>query len=80
MFNIAGSENLSMFEVEKISSHIANLNPKAKIIFGISKNPKLKNKIKTTILMTGGQVKEEVSLQKIVKKPEPIGFVEEKKE
>ena len=47
LFNIAGSENLSMFEVEKISSHIANLNPKAKIIFGISKNSKLKNKIKT---------------------------------
>ncbi|MCX6719859.1 MAG: cell division protein FtsZ, partial [Candidatus Staskawiczbacteria bacterium] len=54
LFNIAGAENLSMFEVEKISSHIANLNPKAKIIFGISKNSKLKNKIKTTILMTGG--------------------------
>jgi len=53
LFDIAGSENLSMFEVEKISSHIATLNPKAKIIFGISRNHKLKNKIKTTILMTG---------------------------
>jgi cell division protein FtsZ len=59
LFNIAGAENLSMFEVEKISSHIANLNPKAKIIFGISKDNKLNNKIKTTILMTGGQIKEE---------------------
>lgn len=62
LFNISGAENLSMFEVEKISSHIANLNPKAKIIFGISKNFKLKNKIKTTILMTGmplgSQIKE----------------------
>ena len=53
LFNISGAEGLSMFDVEKISSHISNLNPKAKIIFGISKNPKLKNKIKTTILMTG---------------------------
>jgi len=53
LFNIEGSENLSMFEVEKISSHISGLNPKAKIIFGISKDAKLKNKIKTTILMTG---------------------------
>jgi hypothetical protein len=61
LFNIEGSENLSMFQVEKISSHIANLNPKAKIIFGISKNSKLKNRIKTTILMTDGQIKEEVS-------------------
>ena len=53
LFNIVGAENLSMFEVEKISRHISELNPKAKIIFGISKNPKLKSKIKTTILMTG---------------------------
>ena len=60
LFNIAGSDNLSMFEVEKISSHISNLNPKAKIIFGISKSAKLKNKIKTTVLMTGGSVKEEI--------------------
>jgi len=60
LFNVAGSENLSMFEVEKISSHISGLNPKAKIIFGISKSPKLKNKIKTTILMTGGEVEEEL--------------------
>ncbi len=56
LFNISGGENLSMFEVEKISSRIAEQNQKAKIIFGISKNPKLKNKIKTTILMTGGQI------------------------
>ena len=73
LFDIAGSENLSMFEVEKISSHISNLNPKAKIIFGISKNPKLKNRIKTTILMTGGQVEQEV----VVKKPDPVKLVVE---
>jgi cell division GTPase FtsZ len=60
LFNIAGAENLSMFEVEKISSHISNANPEAKIIFGISKNPKLKNKIKTTILMTGGKAENSV--------------------
>jgi cell division protein FtsZ len=64
LFNIAGSDSLSMFEVEKISSYIDRLNPSAKIIFGISKNPRLKNKIKTTILMTGGQVKEEVAVVK----------------
>jgi cell division protein FtsZ len=54
LFNVAGSDNLSMFEVERISSHISSANPEAKIIFGISKNSKLKNKVKTTILMTGG--------------------------
>jgi len=52
LFNIEGGKNLSMFEVDKISKAIAEKNPKAKIIFGISKNPKYKNKIKTTLLMT----------------------------
>jgi len=67
LFNISGSENLSMFEVEKISRRVSELNPKAKIIFGISKSPKLKNKIKTTILMTGGQIRDE----ELVKIAEP---------
>jgi len=53
LFNISGGQNLSMFEVEKISRDIAQLNPNAKIIFGISKDAKLKNKIKATLLMTG---------------------------
>lgn len=73
LFNVAGSQNLSMFEVEKISRHISELSPKAKIIFGISKNIKLKNKIKTTILMTGGGSKIEAE----EKAPAPV---EEKKE
>jgi cell division protein FtsZ len=54
LFNIEGGENLSMFEVDKISRAISQENPKSKIIFGISKNTSLKNKIKTTLLMTGG--------------------------
>ncbi|OGZ71927.1 MAG: hypothetical protein A2908_02490 [Candidatus Staskawiczbacteria bacterium RIFCSPLOWO2_01_FULL_38_12b] len=53
LFNIEGGANLSMFEVDKISKAISLVNPDAKIIFGISKNPKYKNKIKTTLLMTG---------------------------
>ncbi|MGD0576545.1 MAG: cell division protein FtsZ [Candidatus Staskawiczbacteria bacterium] len=81
LFNVAGSENLSMFEVEKISSHIANKNPKAKIIFGISKNSKLKNKIKTTILMTGGQTKEDLPAKEglpVAKEPEKQPKIEKK--
>jgi cell division protein FtsZ len=78
LFNIAGSENLSMFEVEKVSSHIANLNPKAKIIFGISKNSKLKNKIKTTILMTGGEVAEALPAKK--EEPAKVAVTEQIKE
>jgi len=75
LFNIAGAENLSMFEVEKISSHIGKLNPKAKIIFGISKDSSLKNKIKTTILMTGAspgaKIEEEIFKEVPAEKIEP---------
>ncbi len=53
LFNIAGGTALGMFEVDKISRVITAQNPKAKIIFGISKDATLKNKIKTTLLMTG---------------------------
>jgi cell division protein FtsZ len=82
LFNIVGSENLSMFEVEKISNHISNFNPKAKIIFGISKNTKLKNKIQTTILMTGGQIEEKIVKELPVLKVEPkkIIIAEKKKD
>ena len=75
LFNIVGADNLSMFEVEKISRHISELNPKAKIIFGISKNPKLKAKIKTTILMTGPSVNdsfEPVKVPEVIVKKEQI--------
>ena len=64
LFNIAGGKDLGMFEVDKISKMITVQNPKAKIIFGISKNSKYKNKIKVTILMVGLPiVKESVILK-----------------
>jgi cell division protein FtsZ len=75
LLNVAGSSNLSMLEVEKISRKVAELNPKAKIIFGISKENQLKNKIKTTILMTGGGT--EVELEEI--KPEIVEMPEQEK-
>lgn len=59
LFNIAGGGDLSMFEVDRISKAIAEKNPGAKIIFGISKSGKSKGKIKTTVLMTGASVKED---------------------
>lgn len=67
LLNISGSSDLPMFEVEKISKRVTELNPRAKIIFGISKDQKLKNKIKTTILMTGGGM---VVEEKVIEKPE----------
>jgi cell division protein FtsZ len=70
LFNILGGAQLSMFDVDKISRAIALQNPKAKIIFGISKDAKFKNKIKTTLLMTGqGQATEVAPKKAPVKKP-----------
>ncbi|MEK7080319.1 MAG: cell division protein FtsZ, partial [Patescibacteria group bacterium] len=78
LFNISGSQNLSMFEVEKISKDIAQMNPSAKIIFGISKDAKLKNKIKATLLMTGlGNRSEPVKEEEI--KPAEVKKVPKKK-
>ena len=73
LFNIAGGVNLSMFEVDKISRAIFEKNEKAKIIFGISKDHKLKNKVKTTLLTTGpgfgSQIKKEQDVVKVEQKP-----------
>jgi len=50
LFNIAGGKDLTLKEVELISQSIANLNMKAKIIFGVSELPKYAGKIKITLL------------------------------
>jgi cell division protein FtsZ len=67
LFNIAGGRNLGMFEVDRISRAISELNPKAKIIFGISKNAKYKNKIKTTLLMAGTSAEAKTESEKLKK-------------
>lgn len=60
LFNISGGKDLSMLQVDVISKMIADQNPKAKIIFGISRSPKLRGKIKVTILMAGPNTKQPV--------------------
>ncbi len=59
MFNIEGSKDLSLQILAQISDKINELSPNAKIIFGISQNPKMKNEIKVTILATINQEKNE---------------------
>jgi len=53
LFNVAAGRDLGLKEVERIAEEISNLNPRAKIIFGISQNPKLGKKIKITSLAVG---------------------------
>ncbi|MDD4990386.1 MAG: hypothetical protein PHW31_03690 [Candidatus Pacebacteria bacterium] len=50
LFNIAGGKDLKLKEVEFISEEIARLNPKAKIIFGVSQISQQKEKIKVVLL------------------------------
>lgn len=50
LFNITGGADLGIKEVETVSNAIANLNPKAKIIFGITDSPSCKGKIRIILL------------------------------
>ncbi len=56
LFNIMGGENLSLNEVNQIGSVITKLvNPRAKIVFGITQNKKYEDKIKIVLLATDCQ-------------------------
>ena len=50
LFNISGGNDLKLKEVEQVSSSIAALNPRAKIIFGISECLKSAGKLKIILL------------------------------
>src|SRR3989344_4516301 len=77
LFNIAGGRNLSMIEVDKISRAIADQNPKAKIIFGISKHPSYNKKIKTTLLMTGPAIATEPKIVALKEEKTPAREIKE---
>jgi len=81
LFNIEGGKDLSMRELTKVSEKIHDLAPNAKIIFGLTQNPKLKNEIRATVLATGAETKEEkpqkIKTKKIVKKKK-VAFKKEK--
>lgn len=59
LFNIMGGENFSLNEVNQIGSVITKLvNPRAKIVFGITQNKKYEDKIKIVLLATDCQWQE----------------------
>ncbi len=78
LFNIQGGKNLSMFDVDKISKTIADQNLRAKIIFGISKNAKYKDKVKVTILTVGAPIKKDITIKKTVRAPRIIKKLKKK--
>ncbi len=53
LFNIRAGFDLTLKEVEKIGREIYNLNPQAKIIFGVFQDRKFEKKIKITLLGVG---------------------------
>jgi cell division protein FtsZ len=53
LFNITGGEQLALKDVEAAAVEISKLNPKAKIIFGISKDKKMGRKVKITLFAVG---------------------------
>lgn len=68
LFNIAGSKDLGLKEVETISRQIAKLNPKAKIIFGISEDISAHSRIKVTLLCVSDSEKSEKADKKVLAK------------
>lgn len=70
LYNIAVPPGLGMKELGQISSSIAAYSPKAKIIFGISKNNDAEEKLRITLLAVGK--KREIQYKKEVKIPDKI--------
>ena len=68
MFNIEASKDLSLQMLSQISEKISELAPNAKIIFGLSQNPKLKNEIRVTILATSSEIDKTIKTKKGKKK------------
>ncbi len=73
LFNIKGGKDLTLREVEKISSGICSFNRTAKIIFGISQDPKCNGKIKLTLLEVGEEKHEKKKTKSKLKEKELSG-------
>lgn len=68
LFNVTGGKDLGLKEVETVSNQIAKLNPKAKIIFGISEDATYNGKIKVTLLCVSDTEKAEKTEKKITQR------------
>ncbi|MFZ3055035.1 MAG: cell division protein FtsZ [Minisyncoccales bacterium] len=75
MFNVEASKELSLQLLSQVSEKIGELAPNAKIIFGLTQNPKLRNELRVTILATSSEIEkkqpkkkeEKVAVKKKVK-------------
>lgn len=76
LFSISGGKDLKLKEIELISEEIARLNPKAKIIFGVSQTNRQKEKIKVILLAV---CEEDKRVRFFEEKPETAGDKNAKK-
>ena len=59
LFNVAGNENLTLFEVNGAADVIRQaVDPEANIIFGVVLDPRLENEVRLTLIATGFTTKE----------------------
>ncbi len=59
LFNVAGGENLTLFEVNAAAEVIRqSVDPEANIIFGVNLNPNLGNEVRLTLIATGFTTRE----------------------
>jgi cell division protein FtsZ len=76
LFNIIGSSDLTLFEVNEAAEVIRQaVDPDANIIFGVANDPSMANDIRITLIATGfvsktdfGQAKEEDELTQQLKR------------
>ena len=79
LFNICGGKDLGLKEVEEASRVISEINPKAKIIFGISQNSKYTRKFKITLLQVGESLQEVKEGKKATAVPPKAPVTQKKK-
>ncbi|MBU3964672.1 cell division FtsZ family protein [Patescibacteria group bacterium] len=69
LFNIVGSKDMKMSEVEEICKKIEAYNPQAKIIFGVMQDAQHQGKLKITLMAVGCGAKEKPKpKKKIIRK------------
>ncbi|MDD4531475.1 MAG: cell division protein FtsZ [Candidatus Pacebacteria bacterium] len=70
VFNVEASKELSLQLLSQISGKIGELAPNAKIIFGLTQNPKLRNELRVTIFATFGEAEKKTKKKEVKKKEE----------
>ncbi len=75
LFNVVGSDSLTLFEVNEAAEAVRQaVNPDANIIFGVAHDPAMEDKVRITLIATGfdckiglGGAKEEDELTRLLK-------------